>query len=597
MKISLRKQIVIRFSAAFMIIIALFGGGLYGYNSYHYPRQSYEYCKKIVKANIMLIDHYFTQLKNISGIVAGDSDIIQAVSYRNKTESIDYSIELYNQRRVASKIKQLDILSDITNAVIIGKNGEYLYYYGASPVRGYHFHDQEWYRKAAGGSRTSVHFTNFHGTEYLLNAEEDRTVSIATPIRDANQYVMMEPSYLLCDFRLEPIITEKDHGSNTQIAVYDGVTPVYFPEDCGFAEEQKEELGENLAGDDLSFTIRKCPSNPVSYLVVKEQSAISGWSILGIMPMTQLEEIQRTNGLFVIAMVLFACMVIFLVSRSISKSLLGPVNQLIGCLNQIAEGKKNVEFLSTKSVEIDRISETVGYMLEKIDLLTGTLLEEQKRLSEEQLKALQHQINPHFLNNVLQTIKAKAVCRDTESISRISTLLGKLLSYSVYNPYDLVTLADELAYTEHYIALQNVRWEEKIQYSNYCEGNVLTLLVPKLMIQPIVENAIEHGFKRHEGGRIVISAEEEEREYHIAVTNSGQAMAPERVDQINDYLKNGDSYAKDKSIGLLNVSQRLKSCYGNEAGIKLFSREGMNTSVIIIIPKEGEQYAERVDRR
>ena len=91
-------------------------------SSYHYPRQSYEYCKRIVKANITLIDNYFAQLKNISGIVAGDADIIQAVSYRNKTEDIDYSIELYNQRRVASKIKQLDVLSDITNAVIIGRD-------------------------------------------------------------------------------------------------------------------------------------------------------------------------------------------------------------------------------------------------------------------------------------------------------------------------------------------------------------------------------------------------------------------------------------------------------------------------------------------
>lgn len=134
MKLSLRKQIIISFSVAFMIITALFGGGLYVYNSYHYPRQSYEYCQKIVKANIRLIDNYFTQLRDISGIVAADTDIVQAVAYRNKTKSIDYSIELYNQRRVASKIKQLDVLSDITNAVIIGRNGEYLYYYGTNVI-------------------------------------------------------------------------------------------------------------------------------------------------------------------------------------------------------------------------------------------------------------------------------------------------------------------------------------------------------------------------------------------------------------------------------------------------------------------------------
>ena len=587
MKISLRKQIIISFSAVFMVIIVLFGGGLFAYNSYHYPRQSYEYCKRIVKANITLIDNYFAQLKNISGIVAGDADIIQAVSYRNKTEDIDYSIELYNQRRVASKIKQLDVLSDITNAVIIGRDGEYLYYYGASPVVGYQFQEQEWYRKATDNLGAAASFTNFHSTDYLLHVSVDYTVSILTPIRDANQYFIMEPSYLLCDFRLEPIIAEKDQDADTLIAVYDGVAPVYFPQECHFAPDQKEELERQLAGDETSFTVGKSPSNPTAYLVVREQSGISGWSILGIMPMSQLEEIQRTNGLFVIAMVLFACVVIFLVSWRISRSLLVPMNQLIDSLNRIGDGERDVAFLPTRSVEIDRISETVSSMLQRIDQLTGTLLKEQKRLSEEQLKALQHQINPHFLNNVLQTIKAMAVCRDTESISRISTLLGKLLSYSVYNPYDLVPLTDELAYTENYIALQNVRWEGKIQYSVDGEGEVLRIQVPKLMIQPIVENAIEHGFRRHEGGRIVISVEEEEQEYHIAVTNSGCSIAPEQVAELNRSLERGDAGSRDQSIGLLNVSQRLKSCFGPIAGIRLFSREGMNTSVIIIIPKEG----------
>lgn len=595
MRISLRKQIAISFSVAFMIIIALFGGGMYVYNSYHYPKQSYEYCKRIVKSNIMLIDNYFTQLKNISGIVAGDPDIIQAAAYRNKAESIEYSIELYNQRRVSSKIKQLDVLSDISNAVIIGRNGQYLYYYGTSPVRGYNFHEQEWYQQVMGNGEPEVRFTNFHQTDYLLNDRDNRSVSIITPIRDANQYIMTEPSYLLCDFHLEPIIAEKDQDSDTQIAIYDGTNPVYFPEENQLAGEQKEELARFLAEEQSSFTVGKCPANPVSYLVVSERSAISGWSIMGIMPLNRLEEIQRTNGFFVIAMVLFACAVVLLVSTRIAKSVLVPVNQLVGSLNQIAEGNREVPLLPTRSIEINRISETVGYMLERIDTLTSTLLQEQRRLSEEQLKALQHQINPHFLNNVLQTIKAMAVCGDTESVSRISTLLGKLLSYSVYNPYDLVPLGDELVYTENYIALQNVRWEGRIFCTVECGNEASKLLVPKLMIQPVVENAIEHGFKRHEGGSISIHVEAEEHEFYIAVTNSGMAMEPEQVEELNECLKNGDAYGTNKSIGLLNVARRLKSCFGGEAGIEIFSRPGMNTSVIIIIPRGGEQCEESPD--
>lgn len=146
------------------------------------------------------------------------------------------------------------MLSDITNAVIIEKNGRYLYYYGASPVRGYDFHEQDWYQNVVGSGGSSVSFTNFHGTDYLLNPGSQRTVSIVTPVRDVNQYIMMEPSYLLCDFRLEPIIAEKDQDSDTQIAVYDGAAPVYFPAECQLAEAQKEELGQLLSGGESSFS-------------------------------------------------------------------------------------------------------------------------------------------------------------------------------------------------------------------------------------------------------------------------------------------------------------------------------------------------------
>ncbi|CAH0121923.1 hypothetical protein PAE9249_04458 [Paenibacillus sp. CECT 9249] len=126
MKISLRKQMIISFSAIFILLIVLFGSLILKYNISNYQKQSYDYILKIVKANILLIDNYFEQLINVSKIVASDSDIMKAVTYRNSVDEVDYSVELYNQRNVASKIKQLDVLGSIENALIIGNNNEYL---------------------------------------------------------------------------------------------------------------------------------------------------------------------------------------------------------------------------------------------------------------------------------------------------------------------------------------------------------------------------------------------------------------------------------------------------------------------------------------
>nr|WP_247682000.1 histidine kinase [Paenibacillus sp. Marseille-P2973] len=227
-------------------------------------------------------------------------------------------------------------------------------------------------------------------------------------------------------------------------------------------------------------------------------------------------------------------------------------------------------------------------MLKNINQLTDEVVEEQRRLATEQLKVLQHQINPHFLNNVLQSIKAMAVCGDTESISKATTLLGKILSYSVYNPYELVELKQELSYTENYIILQNIRFNGLIKYSMSCDEQLDHFLVPKLMIQPLVENAIEHGFEDRKEGHLSIVVEDAGSEIYIAITNDGAAVDSVEVERINSMLSNQDTYKQNQSIGLLNLNQRLKSCYGMQAGVKMLSREGMNTSIVITIPKRKE---------
>lgn len=579
---------IISFSAIFILLIVLFGSLILKYNISNYQKQSYDYILKIVKANILLIDNYFEQLINVSKIVASDSDIMKAVTYRNSVDEVDYSVELYNQRNVASKIKQLDVLGSIENALIIGNNNEYLYYYGSSPVKGYNFGEQEWFAEAAVSEDQFVRFTNFHSTDYLLNHWSDETVSIITPIFDANPYNLSKRAYLMCDFNLDPIISDRSGKGSTQIAIFDGIHPVHFADNSRLSQSQKEEITRALTEQTKSFVLPKSKDNPVSYLVVNETSPISGWSILGIMPLTEIEQMRHTNTTFVMTVIVIACILVLLFSGWISRSILVPMHGLIAKFNEIAAGNRDVVFQESKSVEINTIAATAEHMLTNMNQLTNEIVEEQKKLATEQFKVLQHQINPHFLNNVLQSIKAMAVCGDVESISRATTLLGKILSYSVYNPYEQVELEQELAYTENYILLQNIRFNNRITYQIDCDERLRSFLVPKLMIQPLVENAIEHGFQQQWEGHIAIVTEDTENEFYIAVANNGSVVDAYEVARLNEMLSSQDSYKQKKSIGLLNLNQRLKSCFGPHAGLKVFSREGMNTSIVITIPKRKE---------
>ncbi|MEK5253285.1 histidine kinase [Paenibacillus sp. FSL F4-0125] len=586
MKFSLRQQMIISFSVVFSVLIVVFGSLILRYNLSSYQKQSYDSMNKVVKANILLIDNYLTQIISVSKIVASDPDIIKAVTYRNSIDEIDYSVELYNQRNVDSKIKQLDVLGTITNALVIGDNYEYLYYYGSSPVRGYRFDQQEWFVKSALNVDKPIHFTNFHSSDYLLDHANHQTVSVIMPIINGNQYSATH-TFLMTDFNHNPIISDKSGEDNVEIAIYDGTTPIQFANNSNLSTFQKNEVAKHLKKNEKSFIISKSGSDSVSYLIINEPSLVSGWSILGIMPLTEMEEMKSNTSKVVITIIVTACIGVIILSVMISRSILNPMQSLLQRFNQIASGRRDITFKYSKSKEVNLIAETADYMLKSINHLTDEIVEEQTRLAGEQLKALQHQINPHFLNNVLQSIKAMAVTGDNHSISRATTLLGKILSYSVYNPYEMVGLKQEFEYTENYIALQNIRFNDLIIFDAHCDEQLEHFLVPKLMIQPLVENAIEHGFENRKEGSIFVSAEDDGDEIYISVTNNGNSIEIADMERINEMLSSRDTYTQSKSIGLLNLNQRLKSCFGSQAEVKMLSKGGINTTIVITIPKAG----------
>lgn len=587
MRLTLRQKLVIWFSLAFCGIIAGFGILVLRNNGDRYQQQSYAHCRRIVQANIDLADNYFEQLSNVVYIVVSDQDIITSVNYRMNNPDVDYSIELYNQRKVEAKIKQFDVLENVKNAIIVGPSGEYLYYYGASLVQGYAFDEQPWFMEATDTNR--MRFVNYHPTDYLLNGSEKQTVSLVVPILNASQYFLAETAYLLCDFSLEPILVDPGRDGEVQIAVYNGKDPVHIPSQLALADSQLADLSKHIEEGKHSFVLDACRENRSSYLVVNDTSEISGWLILGIMPLDSIQELRSANRVFVLALMLAAFVVVLGVSALLTRSVLVPMNALIQKFNAIGRGEKNVCFEKTASVEVDLIAETAAQMLKKNDQLTAEIVEESKQRVQAQMRALQHQINPHFLNNILQSLKALAVCGDTEAISKVATLLGKLLTYSVYDPYDMVPLAREFEYTGTYIALQNIRFQNKILYTVDLPEAAEQFLVPKLIIQPLVENAIEHGFISSEGGRIILSADLDEKEMYIAVTNTGRVIEAEQVERLNCMLHEKKADAQGTSIGMLNVLARLKSCFGSGADLRVMSRDGMNTSIVLTLPygKEG----------
>ena len=584
-RLTLRWKLVLAFSISFSILLTVFGFLILHNNGTRYRNQSYAYCRKIVEANLSLLDTYFEHLSNMTKIIVSDRDIIYAVNYREKTDDIDYSIELYTQRKVAEKMLQFDVLGHVKNAIIVGSNGEYLYYSDKSPRIGYNFAKQDWFKAATPAYAPT--FMNYHPTDYILSGDGSSTVSVISPIMNMNSYFSGKSSYLLMDFSLRPILASFEGTGETELAIYAGTERVYFPPETGITDSQMAAINDKLENDENSFVIPKGKDGKHSFLIVAEKSTVSGWTMLGLHPMDSLDALMNTNKAFVYILAFVSFLVILILSTQLTKSLLVPMNRLLEKFKRIGNGEKDITFEKTGSIEVNRIAETAEKMLKKSDELSQALIEESQERAKATIRSLQHQINPHFLNNVLQSMKALAVTGDTESVSKMATLLGKMLTYSVYDPYDSVTLGEEFEYTATYVALQNVRFSGRIVYIQTLSDEVKDIRMPKLILQPLVENAIVHGLDTSIGGEINISADLDEDTVVIAVTNNGSVITPEKLKELNELLENGSADERKSSIGLLNVKARLREYYGESANLELMSRNGMNTSAVMTIPLKG----------
>ena len=224
--------------------------------------------------------------------------------------------------------------------------------------------------------------------------------------------------------------------------------------------------------------------------------------------------------------------------------------------------------------------------------------------------ALQNQINPHFLYNTLEGIRSEALIAGLDSIAEMTEALATFFRYTISNLENLVTLEDELANIENYYYIQQFRFgsklDLKIQYDRdpgdeFTEMDFLQCKLPKLTLQPIVENSIYHGIERKIGkGHLVIRISASEERLYIRISDDGQGMTDAKLKELNEKLrrlgdetddpeKDGEKKQTRGGIAVVNVNRRIKLLFGEEYGIHVYSKEGVGTDVVVELPLVREE--------
>jgi two-component system sensor histidine kinase YesM len=257
-------------------------------------------------------------------------------------------------------------------------------------------------------------------------------------------------------------------------------------------------------------------------------------------------------------------------------------------MKSVEKGDFSVRVDTKINNEIGELGESFNHMNKKVEQLLDEVVSAERNKNEMELEVLHAQINPHFLYNTLNTIRMMAKIKGEESISSAIVALVKLLRISINLGKNMITLDEEISYIENYLLIQKLRFNQRFTIDYTIRDEDRAQLIPKLILQPIVENSLiyseeESEINIHVYTKKVDLPNEGEKEILIIIEDNGPGISPEVIERIQNGEKNINKFSK---VGLNNVNQRIKMYFGEEYGLLIEDIDGEGTRIIIRIPRK-----------
>lgn len=317
----------------------------------------------------------------------------------------------------------------------------------------------------------------------------------------------------------------------------------------------------------------------------------TGWKIVSVINRENVERDSLKNQMFVVFMVLFVLFGSMILSSYLSTVLTRPIQKLETDVKRIAEGELDIKVQTSGSFEIYHLGKSIQKMAVKIQGLMKDIIREQEERRKSDLDSLQAQISPHFLYNTLDIIVWMIEEEKSQDAVRVVTALARLFRISLSKGKHIISVGDELEHVRNYLIIQTLRFKDTFTYEFQIQEEVKSLSIIKLVVQPLVENAIYHGMDGMYGdGKITICAYLKEGDLYISVKDNGMGMKREQLDALLDYSQEVKT-AKGNGLGVRNVHERIRLYFGEDYGLTITSELDVGTEVLIHLPKV--EYKER----
>ena len=375
-------------------------------------------------------------------------------------------------------------------------------------------------------------------------------------------------------------IYQSDLGENGHIVIFDRNYEVVYSSKPEFVEEDYKATKELVLGS------RSVNINNQSFNLYISTIADTSWKVSVF---TNNSQVYNSLNLFIaLTVATTICLgVIYLIAiYFVIKQVTNPLYKLQNEMNKIKDLNYEVKHssLAGGSKEIIQLEATFNDLMKRIRDLAGKLVEERDNQRKSELKALQNQINPHFLYNTLDSIIYMIDKGESQKAEQMIVALSKFFRISISRGKNIIPLKDEIEHVRNYLLIQKIRFGDQFNYTINVSSGLEGYYCMKLILQPIVENAIEHGLNdAQSGGRIDIKAYIDGEFIVLEVTDNGYGISSEKLKEIEKSFQDKNIH---RGVGLQNVYQRIKIYYGEKGDIKIHSIEDEGTTISILIPKE-----------
>ena len=524
------------------------------------------------------LDHYFDMVRNSFEYIANNNTVQEELESDEPYKSD--GTELYSYYSRSGQIRRL-LLQGYTS---IYMNDIQLYgYNGANHLLANNHEINE------NTAQTSCELAEqAKGRCIYYNASEEGLMYMAKQIKDS---LTMKPVGILrasikLSYLKKMTITARDSLS-AHIFLLDSDKNVLIESAENDATISDRSWIEKISGNtgDFLFT-----ADGQGYDCVYQRSSDTGLTVVGMIPMSFLQKTARGLQKTTIMLILASLMLCIFLADILAKGIAGPIERTSKAMQQFAEGDFSVRLPEGRRDEIGAMNSVFNQTIEKIEQLIKQVVEMETVNKDIEFQALQAQINPHFLYNVLDTINWMARKKGEDNICRMVTSISSLMRASISNKRSMVYIREEIKYVQDYLYIQETRYGDK--FTSYVEVNerLNELEIPKMTIQTLVENAVVHGVENATWDCFLyVSGEITDGMAVFTVKDDGVGMSQEQLEKLMGTEEEPDHEAErtHTHLGVYAVRKRLDYVYQNKARMSITSEPGKGTQVILEIPMNG----------